>query len=83
MRDDCARADDDVSADGHARAYRDVAADPHIVADGDRIGVFQPFVAALDVQRVPGGVEAAVRRDEHIVAELHLGTVEDDCVVVG
>ena len=29
------------------------------------------------------GIEAAVWRNEHVVAELHLGTIENDGVVVG
>ena len=83
VRDDRASTYDDVVADCHAGAHRHVVADPHVVADGYRIGVFQTPVAPPDVKRMTCGIEAAVGRDEHVVAERDLCAVKDDGVVVG
>ena len=80
--DDAAGADDAVVTDGHARQDDTVSADPNVAAHSNRIGIFEPLVALLIVDRVTGGIKSAVGSDEYIVAEGDFRSVEDDTVVV-
>lgn len=75
--------DDAVVADGDAGQYADLRPDPHVVADGDGAGIFQPAVPLPDVERMAGRIETAVGGDEHMVAEADLGLVQDDAIHVG
>ena len=50
---------------------------------GDRPGDLQPGLALFRIDGMPGGREAAVRSDEHMVPERHSGAVGGDQVVVG
>ena len=50
-------------------------ADPYIITHGDGIGVFQPLIALLNIQRVAGGGKGAVWCEEYIVAKDYLGVI--------
>lgn len=54
-------ADDHIAADRHARHYLNARADPDIIADSNGIGVFQPLISALKIDRMTGCVKVAVR----------------------
>ena len=83
MHHDAAAGDNRVVADGHTRHHAHIAAKPHIVAHGNGQGVLEPVVALLGIERVSGGVEGAVRGDEHMVAKGDARLVENDQIGVG
>ena len=83
MRHHAACADDGPVADGHTRQDDHVAAYPHVVADADGVGILQACVAAGDVERMASSIDAYVRRNEYVVADGDVGSVEDDEVGVG
>ena len=60
---DCAAADSNSRHNGHHTT------DPNIVADCYRQGILDILAADLLVERMPGGVEAALRSDENIVPD--------------
>ena len=66
-----------------ARQHLHAHADPHIAADRDGFGIFQPGVALGCVHRVARRGEAAVRADEHMVAERDRRAVQDHQIMVG
>ena len=68
-RHDAACADHGIVPYRHAGQHRHARADPDVIADGYRQGDLKTGVALLNIQRVPRGGEAAVRRNEHMVAE--------------
>lgn len=82
LHDDAPAADHHIAADRNAGHHLH-AADPHIVADGDGVGVFEPLVAALSVDGVPRRIKAAVRRDKHVIPKPDFGSVENDEIMVG
>src|SRR5687768_7312170 len=81
-RDDASRADHGVVADRDAGEDDRAAADPHVVADTDRACALDPRTAQRGVERVRGRVELNPRPDLHVVANVDLGAVEEDAVVV-
>ena len=90
-RDDAARADDCAAADGDAAADDDVRGEPHVVSDGDGLGVFivehpSPAVrahhAVLRQQRVHGCGNGHVGAEKALLADLHGGAVEHDEIEV-
>ena len=72
-----------IRANRNARHNLHPSTNPHIIANGDRVGVLQPPVSALGIDGVPGSVETAVGGNKNIVAELYLRTIQNHCVVVG
>lgn len=80
---DTAAANDDIAANGDTWQDLYSAAEPHIVADRDRTGIFQTLIAAFGVNRMSGGIKAAVWSNEHVVSKGHLCTIENDTVMVG
>ena len=81
--DYAAGSDGGVVADGDTGEDSYVCTDPHVVAHGDGSGVFESGVAEVYFERMPGGVESAVRSYEYVVAECDRGFVKDDEVEVG
>ena len=81
--DHTARADDRAGADRYPRQHLGSCTDPHIVADGDRIGIFQSKPARLGIERMPCGVKPAVWGDKDIVTKGYSCAVEDDAAMVG
>ena len=53
------------------------------MADFHRLGPFHEVVALAGLQRMAGGVDADVRPDETVVADVHARLVEDGEVEVG
>lgn len=56
-------------------------ADPYITPTV-MVGVFQPLIALLNIQRVAGGGKGAVWCEEYIVAKDYLGVIQNNTVVV-
>ena len=83
MRDHAACADDGSVADADARQNGDVSAEPYVVAHGDGLCVFHARGPFSGVQRMHGGVDAALRPDEAVAAEAHGRAVENHEIVVG
>ena len=83
LGDHAAGTDDTVVADAYPGEDTYVSADPYVIADGNRVGMFQTGIPLLLVQRVSGRVDAYMRGDEHIVSDGDPGPVEDDQVGVG
>lgn len=82
VRYDAAPADYDVAADFNARHYLNAAAYPDVVAYGYRVSVFEPCVAPFGICRMPCGIEAAIWRNENVVAEFYLRAVQNYAIVV-
>ena len=57
--------------------------DPHIIAHGNRIGIFQALISTLRINRVSCRVETAVGRDKYIIAKRHFSSVKNNRVVIG
>ena len=74
--DDAAGPDDGIISNGNPRQNGCARADPDVIADGYRQGDLKTGVALLNIQRVPRGGEAAVRRNEHMIAEGYRRAVE-------
>ena len=83
MGNDRASTDSDVVADSYTRANRYITANPDIIADMNRLGILQSFIALLHIERMSGGIERAAWRNEDIIAESHLCLVEDGAVGIG
>ena len=49
FRYDRSRGDNDIIADGHARHDMNACAEPDVIADRDRISVFQSRIALFDI----------------------------------
>ena len=76
-------ADDAVVADSDARKDADVRSYPHVVAYGDRAGIFESLVALGHIEWMPGRIDAYVGGDEDVVAYGHFRSVEDCQIDVG
>ena len=76
-------SDDNIASDRDAREYLDTCTEPDIIADGDRIGVFQSLIAAVTVDGMSCSVESAVWRDKNIISEGDFGAIQNDEIVVG
>ena len=55
---------------------------PHVIAYGNRQGIFQPPVSLLYIEGVTGCVKSAVGSNEHIVAELDFCLIQDNAIHV-
>lgn len=80
--DDASRPDDGIIPDGHARKHDRARAQPYVVAYGHGFRHFHARLSLFRVERVFGGRDAAVRRDEHVVADGHVRPVRYDEVMV-
>src|SRR5690606_18519470 len=58
------------------------AADPDVVLNPHRPGRFQPGSAYCCIQRMGGGIDLHCRANQHVVADLHLGTVQYHAIEV-
>ncbi len=83
LRHNAACADDGVITDGDARANLHAHANPDVIADGDRLGIFQSGVALCNIERMACGRDTAVRADEHMVADGDRRRVQNHKVMVG
>ena len=77
------RADDCIVAYGHAREHCAPRADPDVVAHRDGLCHLHPVPSEIGVGGMLRRGEAAIGRDEHVVAEGDLRPVRDDEVMVG
>lgn len=77
-----AACNDRARADGHARHDLHAAAQPHVVADRNRLRIFQQRIARFHIQRMRGRIQAALRRNEDIVPDGDRCAVENDQTVV-
>ena len=80
---DASRADHRIVSDVYAGTNNTITADPDIVADRDADAVLVHGVARRRVDRVAGRVDRDIGRDLAVVADDHLGDVQDRAVVVG
>lgn len=82
MPDDAAAADHDITAYGNSGHHLNARTDPHIIAHGNRIGIFQALISTLRIYRVSCRVETAVGRDKYIIAKRHFSSVKNNRVVI-
>lgn len=55
---------------------------PHIIANGNGIGIFKPLITAFNIQRVSCGIKSTVRGDKYVVSKGDLGTVQYYRIVI-
>ena len=80
---DAPRADHGIASNGDAGKNFGSGTDPDIVPDDNGAGVLNAEIAQGDLQRMPGGIESAIRRKEDIFAEFYLCSVKDYQIVIG
>src|SRR5690625_3221531 len=82
FRDHCARADDRVFTDRHARADDCSAAEPDVVFDRDRLATLPALAAPLRIKWMRRCEQLNVRTNQDSVAERDRGDIEGDNVKV-
>ena len=76
-------ANNNITAYGYAGEYLDTSTYPYIITNGDGIGVFKSFIAAVKIYWMASCVEATVWSYKDVIAKSNLSTVKNHGVVIG
>ena len=82
MSNDTSGTNDNIVSYGNAGKYLHATAKPDVIANMDGLGGFHVGSPQVCIQRMQGGVEAALRGNFYIVTENDLAGVHNDSVVV-